>query len=83
MTGIGGLIERSSAGPVIGGVCEFVAAPTSAVILVVIGYRMHFVDIAWKKISKVIVLRLVQQVLMAVVVFSFLVFPQRFGKSKL
>lgn len=57
MTGIGGWIESSSVGPVLGGVCEFIAAPTSAVILVVIGYRMNFIGVAWKKISKVIVLR--------------------------
>ena len=68
--GLGGWIENSSAGPVIGGVCEFIAAPTSAVILVVIGYRMHFIGIEWKKISKVIIMRLIQQVIMALAVFS-------------
>ncbi len=52
--------------------CEFIAAPTSAVILVVIGYRMNFIGVAWKKISKVIVLRLVQQGIMAALVFAFL-----------
>ena len=71
VTGIGGWIESSSIGPVLGGVCEFIAAPTSAVILVVIGYRMNFIGIAWKKISKVIVLRLVQQGIMAALVFAF------------
>ena len=71
VTGIGGWIESSSIGPVLGGVCEFIAAPTSAVILVVIGYRMNFIRIAWKKISKVIVLRLVQQGIMAALVFAF------------
>ena len=70
VTGIGGLLENSSAGALVGGVCEFVAAPTSAVILVVIGYRMNFIGIAWKQVSKVIVLRLVQQVIMAALVFS-------------
>ena len=55
----------------LGGVCEFIAAPTSAVILVVIGYRMNFIGVAWKKISKVIVLRLVQQGIMAALVFAF------------
>lgn len=70
ITGLGGWIENSSAGPVIGGVCEFIAAPTSAVILVVIGYRMHFIGIEWKKISKVIIMRLIQQVIMALAVFS-------------
>ena len=71
VTGIGGWIESSSVGPVLGGVCEFIAAPTSAVILVVIGYRMNFIGVAWKKISKVIVLRLVQQGIMAALVFAF------------
>lgn len=70
VTGIGGLLENSSVGALVGGVCEFVAAPTSAVILVVIGYRMNFIGIAWKQVSKVIVLRLVQQVIMAALVFS-------------
>lgn len=71
VTGIGGWIESSSIGPVLGGVCEFIAAPTSAVILVVIGYRMNFIGVAWKKISKVVVLRLVQQGIMAALVFAF------------
>ena len=30
VTGIGGWIESSSIGPVLGGVCEFIAAPTSS-----------------------------------------------------
>ena len=43
----------------------------SAVILVVIGYRMNFIGVVWKKISKVVVLRLVQQGIMAALVFAF------------
>lgn len=70
VTGIGGWLENSSAGALVGGVCEFVSAPTSAVILVVIGYRMKFKGIAWKKVSKVIGLRLVEQVAMAAIVFA-------------
>lgn len=70
VTGIGAWLESGSAGTLLGGVCEFAAAPTSAVILVVIGYRMKFKGIAWKKVSKVIVLRLVQQAVLAVLVFA-------------
>lgn len=69
ITGIGGWLERSSAGVLLGRICEFVAAPTSAVILVVIGYRMKFKGIAWKKISRVIGLRLMEQGIMAALVF--------------
>ena len=36
----------------------------------VIGYRMKFKGIAWKKASKVIGLRLVEQVAMAAIVFA-------------
>lgn len=70
ITGIGGWLERSSVGALLGGVCEFVSAPTSVVILVVIGYRMKFKGIAWKKVSKVIGLRLVEQAIWAVLVFG-------------
>ena len=31
---------------------------------------MHFIGIEWKKISKVIIMRLIQQVIMALAVFS-------------
>ena len=69
VTGIGSWLEKSSVGTLLGQVCEFVAAPTSGVILVVIGYRMKFKGIAWKKISKLIGLRVAEQLILAAAVF--------------
>lgn len=69
ITGIGSWLESNPVGILLGGVCEFAAAPTSAVILVVIGYRMNFKGIAWKKISRAIGLRLAEQLILAALVF--------------
>ncbi|MCF0133479.1 MAG: AEC family transporter [Blautia sp.] len=69
-TGIGGTIGASSFGPVLDQVCSFIAAPTSAVILVVIGYGLSFKDVKWLTIGKAIVIRLIQQTIMAAVVFG-------------
>lgn len=70
ISGFGNMIAHTSVGPVIDDLCRFVSAPTSAVILVVIGYRMRFQGIAWKKITKAIILRIIAQLLICAVVLG-------------
>lgn len=71
VSGLGNALASTSVGPVIDDLCKFISAPTSAVILVVIGYRMRFKGLAWKKITKAISLRIVEQLLIAGIVIGF------------
>lgn len=70
MTGVGKKLAASSAGPVIDEVCAFISAPTSAAILVVIGYRMHFAGLDWAKIIKVCMIRILETAFFAAAVFG-------------
>ena len=62
VAGIGQFLATTSVGPLIDTVCSFISAPTSAMILIVIGYRMKFKGINMSKIIKAIIMRIVMQV---------------------
>lgn len=68
MSGLGGRIAAGPAGPVVDTLCSFVSAPTSAVILVVIGYRMYFKGLAWGRVLKACAIRLLEQGIFAAIV---------------
>ena len=57
VSGIGAKIAATNCGELIDNVCSFISAPTSAVILVVVGYRMNFKSVNWSKVLKVSALR--------------------------
>ena len=67
-TGIGQAIDGTGFGPVLAGLCDFLAAPTSVAILIVIGFRLKFKGIDYKAVSQALILRIVMQVVMAVAV---------------
>ena len=72
ITGLGALLERSGVSEIIDSVCSFASAPTSAAILVVIGYRMNFRGLDIKRVGKDCAIRLIlQSVLAAVVLVLF------------
>ena len=68
VTGIGTAIGETALGPVIDAVCDFVSAPTSAVILVVIGYRMYFKGLKWNRVLKVAGIRIAMQIVFATII---------------
>lgn len=70
ISGLGSVIASTSLGPVVEDLCKFISAPTSAVILVVIGYRMRFKGLPWKKLSKAVCLRIFEQLIIAGVVIG-------------
>ncbi len=70
MSGIGSLIVSSGFGTVVDAVCSFAAAPTGAVILIVIGYRMNFKSVKLGRILKAICIRIVEQLVLAALVFG-------------
>ena len=69
VSGIGGWIGRTAAGELIDTVCTFIATPTGAMILVVIGFRMNFKNVSWGRILKAIGLRIGMQLLFFGAVF--------------
>lgn len=69
-TGIGSLIGASAFGPVLDNLLSFAAAPTGAVILVVIGYGLEFRGIDWPAIMKASAFRIVMQTVLALVVIG-------------
>ena len=72
VTGLGGLLEKAGLSEIIDNVCSFASAPTSAAILVVIGYRMNFKGLDMKRVGKDCVIRLIlQSVLTAAVLLLF------------
>ena len=61
ISGLGEILAKSSIGPVVDELCSFVSAPTGAVILCVIGFRMRFSGIEWRKTFKACGARLLMQ----------------------
>lgn len=61
ISGLGGILAKSSLGPVIDELCSFISAPTGAVILCVIGFRMRFSGIEWRKTLKACGVRVLMQ----------------------
>ena len=70
LTGLGPAIQATSFGPVLSELCSFIGTPTSAVILVVIGYRMNLRELNLAKTGKAILLRILQQAILAAAVFG-------------
>ena len=70
MSGIGGKLAETSAGPVIDQVCAFMSAPTSAAILIVIGYRMRFSGLDWSKALRVCMIRILETAFFAAAVLG-------------
>lgn len=70
VSGLGLALDGSSFGPVIAELGRFISAPTSAVILVVIGYRMKFRNINISLVGKAVGLRILQQVITAALIFG-------------
>ena len=68
VTGLGSVLERAGLSGIIDNVCSFASAPTSAAILVVIGYRMNFKGLDRKRVVKDCAIRLILQGVMAAVV---------------
>ena len=58
LLGATGLLERSGLGDLFGACTSFIAAPTSAIILLTIGYDLVLGDIPWASTAKVVALRL-------------------------
>ena len=61
VSGLGGKIVETEFGELLAALCSFISGPTSAVILVVIGYRMKFKGVSWGAFGKLIGLRLLVQ----------------------
>lgn len=61
VTGLGALIHQSPAGVIVDSLCDFISAPTSAAILLVIGYRIEFKGIQIKKVAGTILTRIAIQ----------------------
>ena len=77
LSGLGAFLTSSGAVEVVDAVFDFISAPTSALILVVIGYRMAFSLDSVKAVLKASVIRiLIQAVFFAVI---YLVFKQLGG----
>lgn len=70
ITGIGLKISRTAVGPVIDALLDFIAAPTGAIILIVIGYRMDFRGIEWKTVLSISSVRILVQALFAAAAFG-------------
>lgn len=70
ITGLGSVLQSIGAGDVIDTLCSFISAPTSAVILIVIGYRMKFRGLKWNNVLKVCAMRILMQAVFAAVVFA-------------
>lgn len=68
ITGLGAALERAGLSGIIDNVCSFASAPTSAAILVVIGYRMNFKGLDMKRVGRDCAIRLILQGVFAVVV---------------
>lgn len=68
VSGLGALTESSGISGIIDNVCSFASAPTSAAILVVIGYRMNFAGIDMKCVAKSCAIRIILQSVMALIV---------------
>jgi hypothetical protein len=58
-TGLGSLISASPAGPIVLGIFDFIAAPTAAVILFVVGYELEFGQAKLKLALSVVFMRIV------------------------
>ena len=69
-TGLGRIIDSTSFGPVLSNLCDFMSAPTSVAILIVIGYRLKFKGIDYKKISQAMVMRVILQLAFAAIVIA-------------
>ena len=69
-SGLGQVIDQSIFGPVLDNLCSFLSAPTSVAILVVIGYRLKFKDVDWKSISLASALRILMQVMFAIIIIA-------------
>lgn len=65
VTGLGRLIAGSAFGPTLDSLLSFISAPTGAVILLVIGFRMDFRELDWLPVLKICGVRIVLQALFA------------------
>ena len=70
VTGLGRLLVKCGAGSIIDSVCSFASAPTSAAILVVIGYRMNFRGLDVKRVAGVCAVRIVMQLVFVIAVLT-------------
>lgn len=68
VTGLGSVLERAGLSGIIDNVCSFASAPTSAAILVVIGYRMNFKGLDMKRVGRDCAIRLILQSVFAAIV---------------
>lgn len=68
ISGLGGLLESSGISEIIDSICSFASAPTSAAILVVIGYRMNFRGLDVRRVAADCAIRLVLQCAMGALV---------------
>ncbi len=79
-TGVGGWLLASAAGPIVRDTVRFIAAPTSALILIIVGYELRFDKVLMSPVLKTVGLRLlVMWTLMALgalVVFSVIPFDK-------
>ena len=70
VTGLGGLTEKLGLSPLIDSICDFASAPTSAAILVVIGYRMNFKGLDVKRVGRACLIRVILQGVFAALVLA-------------
>jgi hypothetical protein len=79
-TGIGGLVLSSAAGGVVTSVISMITGPTSAIVLVVVGYELNMEKSLMKKVFTTIALRLVIMVALLAAVSA--VITSIFGYDK-
>lgn len=69
VSGIGKNITASAAGDVLNSILSFVSAPTSALILLAVGFGLSFSDVPWTAVLKTVLARII-----IYAVFGFIVF---------
>lgn len=75
VTGLSGVIIGAGGGEIIDTLCSFIGAPTSAAILLVIGYRINFKGTRIGKLFKAVLMRFIQNALgcgIILLIFHFL-----------
>jgi hypothetical protein len=79
-TGVGGWLLASPVGPIVRDTVRFIAAPTSALILIIVGYELRFERALMSPVLKTVGLRLLVMwtlmALSALVVFSVIPFDK-------